>query len=90
MVLLNIFSLKRKTPANIAKQRLKNIISKNLKNKNITNPYFLAQLKLDLIQVINKYIHKPHVLTVRLEQKENDISLLRCKIIIFEKKSKII
>ncbi|URJ28324.1 cell division topological specificity factor MinE [Candidatus Blochmannia vicinus (nom. nud.)] len=81
MVLVNFLFLRKKTPANIAKKRLQDVISENkIKNINNHSPYYLYKLKRDLTQIICKYIHDPYILSVQLEKKDNT-SILKCKVI---------
>lgn len=86
MVSVNFLFLRKKTPANIAKRRLKNVISEH-KIKNINNyaPYYLYQFKKDLTQILHKYISDPYILSVRLE-KEDSTFVLKCKVIFSNEK----
>ncbi|URJ29582.1 cell division topological specificity factor MinE [Blochmannia endosymbiont of Camponotus modoc] len=86
MVLVNFFFFRKKTPANIAKKRLQEIISEHNIRNNFT-PYFLPQLKKDLVQTISKYIHNPRILSIQLEKKDNNTSILKCKIIFFNEET---
>lgn len=86
MVLVNFFFFRKKTPANIAKKRLQEIISEH-NTRNNSAPYYLPQLKKDLIQTISKYTHDPHILSIQLEKKDNETSILKCKIIFFNEET---
>ncbi|WP_159715324.1 cell division topological specificity factor MinE [Blochmannia endosymbiont of Camponotus nipponensis] len=86
MVLVNLFFFKKKTPADIAKKRLKEVIAEN-SIRNHFHQYYLSQLKKDLIKTISKYTHDPHILSIQLEKKNNNTSVLKCKIIFFNEKT---
>ncbi|ABF13788.1 cell division topological specificity factor MinE [Candidatus Palibaumannia cicadellinicola] len=80
MALFNfLFSRKRNT-ANLAKERLQIIIAKKRQNEII--PDYLPQLKYDLLQVLCKYASiTPEMLSVQLEMKNGDISILEVQVI---------
>ncbi|WP_395480135.1 cell division topological specificity factor MinE [Candidatus Curculioniphilus buchneri] len=86
MALLDFFLSSKKTTANIAKERLQIIVAERRKNNN--TPHYLPQLKCDLLEVVNKYIHiDPEMLSVQLEKKDGEISILELNIIFPESKS---
>ncbi|URJ29952.1 cell division topological specificity factor MinE [Blochmannia endosymbiont of Camponotus sp.] len=86
MVLVNFLFFKKKTPANIAKRRLQDVISENnIKNISNQSPCYLYKLKKDLTKIIRKYIPDPYILSVQLEKKDN-ASILKCKVIFSNEK----
>ncbi|WP_331828695.1 cell division topological specificity factor MinE [Candidatus Blochmannia sp. SNP] len=88
MVLVNFLFLRKKTPANIAKRRLQDIISEHkIKNINNHSPYYLYQLKKDLTQIIRKYVPDPYILSVQLEKKDDNTFVLKCKVIFSNEKT---
>ncbi|AEH39796.1 cell division topological specificity factor [Buchnera aphidicola (Cinara tujafilina)] len=79
MALLDFFLLRKKNTANIAKERLQIIIAKQ--NKNFNEPNYFPQLKNELLIVISKYIKiTPEMITIQLEQKGINISILELNI----------
>ncbi|MCR3755761.1 MAG: Z-ring positioning protein MinE [Sodalis sp. Psp] len=79
MVLLDFFISSKKTTANTAKERLQIIVAEQRRSDN--DPYYLSQLKYDLIEVINKYVQiDPDMLSVQLEKKDGDISILELNV----------
>ena len=82
MVLLDFFLSCNKTTANIAKERLKIIVSERRKAGH--EPHYLPQLKRDLLEVICKYVKiDPDMLSVQLEQ-DGDIFILELNVTIPE------
>lgn len=86
MILARFFIKKKMlTTANIAKQRLKIVISKS-NNKDQLISYDLINLKHDLVQVIQKHImHKPKEILIQLQKQDDYMSILQCKIYFLNK-----
>ncbi|CUX96910.1 cell division topological specificity factor MinE [Candidatus Doolittlea endobia] len=79
MVLLDFFLSRKKSTANIAKERLQVIVAERRRDDN--EPHYLPQLKRDLLEVISKYVQiDPAMLSVQLEKKDGDISILELNI----------
>lgn len=75
MALLDFSISSKKITANIAKERLQIIVAERRRGDN--EPHYLPQLKLDLLEVISKYVQiKPEMFSVQLEKKDGDISIL--------------
>ncbi|QCI23863.1 cell division topological specificity factor MinE [Buchnera aphidicola (Macrosiphoniella sanborni)] len=82
MALLDFFlSRNKNTTANIAKERLQIIIAEQRKYDN--EPDYFPQLKREILSVICKYVNiEPNMVTLQLEQKNEDISILELNIIL--------
>ena len=81
MALLDFFLSRKKNTANVAKKRLQIIVAEQRKFKN--EPDYLPQLKREILSVICKYVNiDPHMVTIQLEQKNEDISVLELNIIL--------
>lgn len=79
MALLDFFLSRKKTTANIAKERLQIIVAESRRGE--SEPHYLPQLKRDLMAVICKYVQiDPDMITVQLEQKNDDISVLELNV----------
>ncbi|AFP85733.1 cell division topological specificity factor MinE [secondary endosymbiont of Heteropsylla cubana] len=79
MVLLDFFLSQKKSTANIAKKRLQVIVAERRRGEN--EPHYLPQLKVDLLAVIRKHIKiEPEILSVHLEKKEGNISILELNV----------
>ena len=79
MALLDFFLSRKKSTANIAKERLQIIVAE--RRKGDVEPHYLPQLKKDLLEVICKYVKiDPEMLSVKLDQKEDDISILELNV----------
>ncbi|AKM48053.1 cell division topological specificity factor MinE [Edwardsiella anguillarum] len=79
MALLDFFLSRKKTTANIAKERLQIIIAE--RRRGDSEPHYLPQLKRDLLAVICKYVQiDPEMVSVQLEQKGDDISVLELNV----------
>lgn len=79
MELLDFFLSRKKTTANIAKERLQIIVAERRRGDN--EPHYLPQLKRDLLEVISKYVQiDPEMLSVQLEKKDGDISILELNV----------
>lgn len=83
MALIDFFLSRKKPTASIAKERLQIIVAERRKGN--YEPHYLPQLKLDIIKVICKYVHiDPEMLSVQLEKKDEDISILELNIMLPE------
>ncbi|MBG6247905.1 MULTISPECIES: cell division topological specificity factor MinE [Symbiopectobacterium] len=79
MALLDFFLSRKKNTANIAKERLQIIVAE--RRRGDSEPHYLPQLKLDILAVICKYVQiDPEMVTVQLEQKGDDISVLELNV----------
>ncbi|MBG6245067.1 cell division topological specificity factor MinE [Candidatus Symbiopectobacterium sp. 'North America'] len=79
MALLDFFLSRKKNTANIAKDRLQIIVSE--RRRGDSEPHYLPQLKRDILAVICKYVQiDPEMVTVQLEQKGDDISVLELNV----------
>ncbi|CCK14808.1 Cell division topological specificity factor MinE [Cronobacter universalis NCTC 9529] len=69
----------KKNTANIAKERLQIIVAE--RRRSDAEPHYLPQLKRDILEVICKYVQiDPEMVTVQLEQKGDDISILELNV----------
>ncbi|XRX42826.1 MAG: cell division topological specificity factor MinE [Buchnera aphidicola (Eriosoma harunire)] len=79
MSIINFFLLNNKHTANIAKQRLKIIITSE-QNKKYEPDYF-PMLKNDILLVLSKYVMVDYnMVNITLDQKNKDISILEMNI----------
>jgi len=79
MALLDFFLSRKKNTANIAKERLQIIVAERRRGNN--EPHYLPQLKKDILEVICKYVKiDPEMLSVKLDQKDDDISILELNV----------
>ncbi|WMY96894.1 MAG: cell division topological specificity factor MinE [Arsenophonus sp.] len=79
MALLDFFLSKKKSTANIAKERLQIIIAERKRNN--YRPAYLDEMKRDILKVICKYIKiSPEMLSIQFEQKNDDISVLELNV----------
>ncbi|MBK0000162.1 MULTISPECIES: cell division topological specificity factor MinE [Erwiniaceae] len=79
MALLDFFLSRKKSTANIAKERLQIIVAE--RRRGDSEPQYLPQLKKDLLEVICRYVKiDPEMLSVKLDQKEGDISILELNV----------
>lgn len=79
MPLLDFFLSKKKPTANVAKERLQIIVAERRRGER--EPHYLPALKKELLEVICKYVQiTPEMLTVQLEQKGDDISVLELNV----------
>ncbi|HEY1844409.1 MAG TPA: cell division topological specificity factor MinE [Buttiauxella sp.] len=79
MALLDFFLSRKKNTANIAKERLQIIVAERRRGER--EPQYLPQLKRDILEVICKYVQiDPEMLTVVLDQKDDDISVLELNV----------
>ncbi|KMV70376.1 cell division topological specificity factor MinE [bacteria symbiont BFo2 of Frankliniella occidentalis] len=79
MALLDCFLSRKKNTANIAKERLQIIVAE--RRRGDSEPHYLPQLKRDILEVICKYVKiDPDMVTVQLDQKGEDISILELNV----------
>ena len=79
MALLDFLLSRKKTTANIANERLQ--ISGAERRRSDAEPHYLPQLRKDILEVICKYVQiDPEMVTVQLEQKDGDISILELNV----------
>jgi len=79
MALLDFFLSRKKNTANIAKERLQIIVAE--RRSGDSEPHYLPQLKRDILEVICKYVKiDPDMVTVQLDQKGDDISILELNV----------
>lgn len=87
MALLDFFLSKKKTTANVAKERLQIIVAERRRGER--EPHYLPELKRELLEVICKYVQiTPEMLSVQLEQKGDDISVLELNVTLPENDDK--
>ncbi|XBC43121.1 MAG: cell division topological specificity factor MinE [Buchnera aphidicola (Meitanaphis flavogallis)] len=83
MALLDFFLSRKKNTANIAKERLQIIVAERRQKDN--EPNYLPELKQEILRVICKYIKvDPKMISVQLDHKEKDISILELNVTIPE------
>ncbi|QCO70883.1 cell division topological specificity factor MinE [Buchnera aphidicola] len=81
MALLDFFLSRKKNTANVAKERLQIIVAEQRKYND--EPDYFPQLKREILSVICKYVNiEPNMVTVQLDQKNQDISILELNIIL--------
>nr|BET44718.1 MAG: cell division topological specificity factor MinE [Candidatus Aschnera chinzeii] len=81
MTLLNFFLSKKKPTANLAKKRLQVIVSEN--SNNSKNIIYLVKLQRDILSVVSKYVKmEPKMLSMQLEHKNINFTILKLKIIL--------
>ncbi|MFU9136060.1 MULTISPECIES: cell division topological specificity factor MinE [unclassified Erwinia] len=79
MALLDFFLSRKKSTANIAKERLQIIVAE--RRRGDSEPHYLPQLKRDILEVICRYVKiDPEMLSVKLDQKDDDISILELNV----------
>lgn len=84
MALLEFFRPKKDTSASLAKERLQIIVAERRKAGS-TEPTYLPQLKQDILEVIRKYVDiSPEQVSVVLEQRDDDISVLELNVMLPE------
>ena len=80
MALLEFFRPKKPTTASVAKERLQIIVAERRSSDQGT-PSYLPQLKQDILDVIRKYVEiTPEQVSVNLDQKEEDLSVLELNV----------
>lgn len=83
MALLDFFLSRRKSTANIAKERLQIIVAE--RRRMDSEPKYLPKLKKDILQVICKYVKvNPKMIKIQIDQKEKNVSILELNITFFE------
>ncbi|WAI11527.1 MAG: cell division topological specificity factor MinE [Buchnera aphidicola (Macrosiphum albifrons)] len=81
MALLDFFLSRKQNTANVAKERLQIIVAEQRKYND--EPDYFPQLKREILSVICKYVNiEPNMVTVQLDQKNQDISILELNIIL--------
>lgn len=79
MALLDFILSRKKNTANIAKERLQIIVAERRRGDN--EPHYLPQMKRDILEVICKYVKiEPEMVTVQLDHKGEDISILELNV----------
>ena len=80
MSLLDYFrSNKKQNTAQLAKERLQIIVAHERSSRG--GPDYLPQLKQDILDVIRKYVQiDPEMVSVQLEQRDGDISILELNV----------
>ena len=79
MALLDFFLSRKKNTANIAKERLQIIVAE--RRRGDVEPHYLPQLRKDILEVICKYVQiDPEMVSVQLEQRDGDISILELNV----------
>ena len=79
MALLDFFLSRKTNTANIAKERLQIIVAE--RRRGDSEPHYLPQLKRDILEVICRYVKiDPEMVTVQLDQKGDDISILELNV----------
>ncbi|MGF1759463.1 cell division topological specificity factor MinE [Photobacterium sagamiensis] len=86
MALLEFFRPKKTTTASVAKERLQIIVAER-RSAGQSAPSYLPQLKKDILDVIRKYVDiTPEQVSVNLDQKEEDLSVLELNVTLPEDK----
>ncbi|WP_413111346.1 cell division topological specificity factor MinE [Thaumasiovibrio sp. DFM-14] len=86
MPLLEFFRPKKEKSANIAKERLQIIVAER-RSANNASPSYLPDLKKDILEVIQRYVNvQPEQVSVHLDQKESDLSVLELNVTLPEDK----
>mgnify|MGYP001055348852 CR=1 FL=1 len=76
---LDFFLSRKKNTANIAKERLQIIVAE--RRRGDAEPHYLPQLRKDILEVICKYVQiDPEMVSVQLEQRDGDISILELNV----------
>ncbi|PSW07457.1 cell division topological specificity factor MinE [Photobacterium lipolyticum] len=86
MALLEFFRPKKTTTASVAKERLQIIVAER-RSAGQAAPSYLPQLKQDILDVIRKYVNiTPEQVSVNLDQREEDLSVLELNVTLPEDK----
>ncbi|QCI18301.1 cell division topological specificity factor MinE [Buchnera aphidicola (Aphis nasturtii)] len=81
MALLDFFLSRNRNTAHVAKERLQIIVAERRKFQN--EPDYFPQLKREILSVICKYVNiDPNMVTIQLEQKNKDISILELNVVL--------
>lgn len=87
MALLDFFLSRKKTTANIAKERLQIIVAERRRSDN--EPSYLPQLRRELLEVLSKYVKiDPEMVSLQLDQKSDDITVLELNVTLPENEEK--
>ncbi len=79
MSLLDYFRSSKKNTASVAKERLQIIVAHERKQR--TAPDYLPLMERDILEVIKKYIDiDQDQISVQLEQRDNDLSVLELNV----------
>lgn len=80
MPLMEFFRPKKKSSANLAKERLQIIVAER-RSQDDPAPTYLPALKADILKVIGKYINvDPSMVELSFEHKHDDISVLELNV----------
>lgn len=80
MALLEFFRPKKQASASLAKERLQIIVAER-RSAGSPGPSYLPQLKQDILEVISKYVDiAPEQVSVALEQRDDDLSVLELNV----------
>ncbi|ASK78556.1 cell division topological specificity factor MinE [Paraphotobacterium marinum] len=80
MSLLEFFRAKKKTSANIAKERLQIIVAER-RSGSTSAPTYLPQLKRDILEVIRNYVEiSPEQVSVNLDHKDEELAVLELNV----------
>ncbi|XNM62360.1 cell division topological specificity factor MinE [Escherichia coli] len=75
MALLDFFLSRKKTQPTSEKNGCRLFVAE--RRRSDAEPHYLPQLRKDILEVICKYVQiNPEMVTVQLEQKDGDISIL--------------
>ncbi|MDO6705717.1 MULTISPECIES: cell division topological specificity factor MinE [unclassified Photobacterium] len=86
MALLEFFRPKKQSTASVAKERLQIIVAER-RSGSMGDPSYLPQLKQDILDVIRRYVDvSPEHVTVHLDQKEEDLSVLELNVTLPDEK----
>ncbi|MDX1303149.1 cell division topological specificity factor MinE [Photobacterium sp.] len=86
MALLEFFRPKKTNTASMAKERLQIIVAER-RSAGQSAPSYLPQLKQDILDVIRKYVNiTPEQVSVNLDQREEDLSVLELNVTLPEDK----
>ncbi|RCU50381.1 MULTISPECIES: cell division topological specificity factor MinE [Corallincola] len=81
MSLLDYFRSTKKNTASLAKERLQIIVAHERSRRN--SPSYLPQLERDILEVIKRYVEiTPDQVSVSLDQKGSDLSVLELNVML--------
>ncbi|WP_343191974.1 cell division topological specificity factor MinE [Buchnera aphidicola (Formosaphis micheliae)] len=79
MFILDLFLVRKNNTANLAKERLKIILTKN--NRHLNEPDYFIALKKDVLTVIRKYVQiNPDMVKIKFDKIEKNLSRLKLNI----------
>ncbi|MCE2571910.1 cell division topological specificity factor MinE [Motilimonas eburnea] len=85
MSLLDYFRSNKNNTAQLAKERLQIIVAHERGQR--STPDYLPQLRNDILEVIRKYVEiSPDQVSVQLEQKNGNLSVLELNVMLPEEK----